>query len=101
MHTSLQQLTTQYKQTGKGRKHHLVEVIDELSKILNGVDVVVRRLGDKGHSRLAAPQIGDVRAHLLRRQLSALTFTKLLNSAPLVSALAQMLALKCSSAGMT
>ncbi len=53
--------------------HHLVEVVDELREVLNGVDVVVRRRGDQGHSRLAAPQVGDVGAHLLRRQLPALT----------------------------
>ena len=52
---------------------HLMEVVDELGEVLNGVDVVVRRRGDQGHSRLAAPQVGDVGAHLLGRQLPTLT----------------------------
>ena len=52
---------------------HLMEVVDELGEVLNGVDVMVRRRGDQGHSRLAAPQVGDVGAHLLGRQLPTLT----------------------------
>ena len=55
---------------------HLVEVVDELREVLDGVDVVVRGRGDEGHSRLAAPQVGDVRADLLGRQLAALTCHK-------------------------
>ena len=55
---------------------HLVEVVDELRKVLDGVDVVVRGRGDEGHAGLAAPQVGDVRADLLRRELAALTCHK-------------------------
>jgi hypothetical protein len=33
----------------------LVEVIDELSQILDGVDVMVGWRRDEGHARLAAP----------------------------------------------
>lgn len=50
-----------------------MEVVDELGEVLDGVDVVVRRRGDQGHSGLAAPQVGDVGAHLLGRQLPTLT----------------------------
>jgi hypothetical protein len=51
---------------------HLVQVEDELREVLDGVDVVVRGRGDERHPRLAAPQVGDVRADLLARQLATL-----------------------------
>jgi len=38
-----------------GDKAYLVKVIDELGKVLNGVDVVVRWWRDERHSWLAAP----------------------------------------------
>ena len=57
-----------------GGLSHLVEVIDELRQVLNGVDVMVRRRGDERHSGLAAPQVGNVGAHLLGWQLPSLTF---------------------------
>ena len=52
---------------------HLVEVVDELREVLDGVDVVVRGRGDEGHAGLATAQVGNVRADLLRGQLAALT----------------------------
>ena len=54
---------------------HLVEVVDELRQILNGVDVVMGGRGDQGHARLAAPEVGDVGADLLGRQLASFTCT--------------------------
>ena len=55
-----------------GQQPCLMKVEDELCKILNGVDVVVRRWGDERHSRLAAPQVGNVGGHLLAGQLASL-----------------------------
>jgi hypothetical protein len=52
---------------------HLVEVIDELCQVLNGVDVVVGGWGDEGHTGLGAAQLGDVWGHLGPRQLATLT----------------------------
>lgn len=52
-----------------------MEVVDELRKVLNGVDIMVGRRRDQWHARLAAAQVGDVGAHLLCRQLPALTCT--------------------------
>ena len=51
----------------------LMKVEDELCKILNGVDVVMRRWGNERHSRLAAAQVSDVGGHLLAGQLASLT----------------------------
>jgi len=51
---------------GEGRGHH-VEVEDELGQVLDGVDVMVGWRGNERHPRLALPQVGDVRAHLLAR----------------------------------
>lgn len=47
-----------------------VQVIDQLCQVLNGVDVVVWRGADEGHSGLAAAQVGDVGRHLLAGQLT-------------------------------
>ena len=57
--------------TAAAAAHH-VQVKDELRKVLDGVDVVVRRGRDEGHARLAAPQVCDVGADLLARQLPSL-----------------------------
>ncbi len=58
------------------RQRHLVQVEDELREVLDGVDVVVRRRRDERHARLAAPQVGDVGAHLLAGQLPALACSR-------------------------
>ena len=50
----------------------LVQVVDELREVFDRVDVVVRRRRDERHARLGAPQVGDVRRHLLAGQLAAL-----------------------------
>jgi hypothetical protein len=52
---------------------HLVQVIDELGQVLNGVDVVVGGWGDQGHTRLGAAQLGNVGGHLGPGQLATLT----------------------------
>ncbi len=55
-----------------GSAPYLVKVVDELREVLDGVDVVVGRRRDEWHARLAAAQVGNVGAHLLRRQLPTL-----------------------------
>lgn len=52
-----------------------MKVEDKLRQVLNGVNVVVGRWGNEGHSRLAAAQVGNVGGHLLAWQLTALTCT--------------------------
>src|SRR5690554_4438393 len=49
-----------------------LEVEDELGKVLDRVDVVMRRRTDQGHARYAAAQAGDLRVHLEARDLPAL-----------------------------
>ena len=56
--------TTQADLRGRGAADgaaYLMQIVDELSQILNGVDVVVGRGGDEGYPRLTAPEVGDVR----------------------------------------
>ena len=55
------------------KKEYLVQIKDELCKILNGVDVVMRGRGDEGYSWLAPPKVGNVWADLLPWQLTSLT----------------------------
>ena len=43
------------------QKTHLMQVVDELGQVLNGVDVVVGWGRNERHPGLAAPQIGNVR----------------------------------------
>ena len=50
----------------------LVEIEDELTEVLDGVDIVVRRWGDKGHSWLAVSHSGDVLADFGSWQLTTL-----------------------------
>mmetsp|Transcript_18525 Transcript_18525/g.32987 ORF Transcript_18525/g.32987 Transcript_18525/m.32987 type:complete len:267 (+) Transcript_18525:846-1646(+) len=50
----------------------LVQVIDELREVLDGVDVVVGRGRDEGDTGLGAAEAGDVRGHLLAGKLAAL-----------------------------
>ena len=52
-----------------------MQIVYELRQIFNGVDVVVGWGRDEGHSRLAAPKIGNVWRHLLSRKLPTLTCT--------------------------
>mmetsp|Transcript_26391 Transcript_26391/g.86726 ORF Transcript_26391/g.86726 Transcript_26391/m.86726 type:complete len:619 (+) Transcript_26391:266-2122(+) len=56
---------------GLGVDH--VQVVDQLSKILDGVDVVVGGRRDQSHSGLGQPQRRDVLVDLVARQLPALT----------------------------
>ena len=48
------------------------EIGDELGKILDRVDVVMRRRADEGQTRLGAPKDGNLRGRLLHQQLAAL-----------------------------
>ena len=52
---------------------HLVQVIDELREILDGVDVVVGGRGDERDSGLRPPELGNVRRDLGAGQLATLT----------------------------
>ena len=52
---------------------HLVQVVDQLGEILNGINVVVGWGRDQGHTGLAVAQPGDVGIHLGARKLAALT----------------------------
>ena len=52
----------------------LVQVVDELCQVLNGVDVVVWGRADQWHAGLAAAQVCNVRRHLLARQLATLSW---------------------------
>ena len=49
----------------------LLQVIDELRQIFDGIDVVMRRRRDQGDAGLGAAQAGDMRLHLLAWQLAA------------------------------
>ena len=50
-----------------------LEVVDELLKIFNGVDVVVRRWGDQTDTRGGVPSVGNRTDNLVARKLSTLT----------------------------
>ncbi len=50
----------------------LLEVVDELGQILDGVDVVVRRRRDEADAGLGVAQAGDLRRHLVPGELAAL-----------------------------
>jgi len=51
----------------------VLQVVNELGQILDGVDVVVRRRADEAHARRGVPGLRDPRVHLRPRQLTALT----------------------------
>ncbi len=51
----------------------VLEVVDELGEVLDGVDVVVRRRRDQSHPRRRMPGSRDPRIDLERRELAALT----------------------------
>ena len=59
--------------TDRGFGMHLVQIVDELSQIFNGIDVVVGRRRNQRHSSLAVTQPSDVLIHLWPRQLAAFT----------------------------
>mmetsp|Transcript_29811 Transcript_29811/g.51463 ORF Transcript_29811/g.51463 Transcript_29811/m.51463 type:complete len:1285 (+) Transcript_29811:323-4177(+) len=50
----------------------VLQVVDQLRQVLDGVDVVVRRGGDQGHARGGRTQAGDVVVNLGAGQLAAL-----------------------------
>ncbi len=50
----------------------LLEVVDELGQVLDGVDVVVGRRGDEADTGLGVAQPGDLGRHLVARELAAL-----------------------------
>ena len=52
---------------------HLVQVVDQLRQILDGIDVVMRRRRNQRHAWLAVAKPGDVLIHLRPRQLPALS----------------------------
>ena len=51
----------------------VLQVVDELRQVLDRVDVVVRRRRDQPDAGRRVPGLGDVRVHLVARQLAALT----------------------------
>mmetsp|Transcript_20954 Transcript_20954/g.80705 ORF Transcript_20954/g.80705 Transcript_20954/m.80705 type:complete len:801 (-) Transcript_20954:283-2685(-) len=51
----------------------VLQVVDELGQVFDGVDVVVRRRADQAHTRHRVAQEADVLAHLAAGQLAALT----------------------------
>ncbi len=55
-----------------GDRVGVLEVVDQLSQVLDGVDVVVRRRGDQADARGGVPGLGDPRVHLVAGQLAAL-----------------------------
>jgi hypothetical protein len=50
----------------------VLEVVDQLRQVLDGVDVVVRRRADQADARRRVPHFGDPRVHLVAGQLAAL-----------------------------
>jgi hypothetical protein len=48
----------------------VLQVVDELGQVFDGVDVVVRRWADQAHARHAVAQEADVFADLAARQLA-------------------------------
>ena len=50
----------------------VLEVVDQLGEVLDGVDVVVRRRGDQADARRRVPGLGDPRVDLVAGQLAAL-----------------------------
>jgi hypothetical protein len=49
----------------------LLQVVDELGEVLDGIDVVVRRRGDQHHARRGVAQLGDQFGDLEAGQLAA------------------------------
>jgi len=55
-----------------GLRVHVLEVVDELGQILDGVDVVVGRRGDQTHPRDGMAHPGDLQAHFVTGELTPL-----------------------------
>ena len=51
----------------------VLKVKDELGQVLDGIDVVMRRRGDKSYSRCGVSSPGDPGVNLVARQLPAFT----------------------------
>src|SRR5690606_25052370 len=49
----------------------VLQVVDDLRQVLDGVDVVVRRRRDQPHARGGVPRLGDPRVDLVPGQLAA------------------------------
>jgi len=49
-----------------------LQVVDQLLDVLDRVDVVMRRRRDEGHAGSRVADTGDLRVHLVARQLAAL-----------------------------
>ncbi len=54
------------------RRVHVLQVEDQLGKILDRIDVVMRRGGDQAHARCRMAHLGDDGIHLVAGQLPAL-----------------------------
>ena len=52
---------------------HLVQIMNQLSQVFNGINIVMRRWRDQSHTRFAVAQPGDVVIDLRTRQLPAFT----------------------------
>ena len=52
---------------------HLVQIMNQLSEVFNGINVVMGRRRDQRHTRFAVAQPGDVVINLRTRQLPAFT----------------------------
>jgi hypothetical protein len=50
----------------------VLEIVDELRQVLDGIDVVMRRRADETHARGGMPRLGDPRVYLAARELAAL-----------------------------
>ena len=57
----------------RSSRMHLVQIMNQLRQVLNGIDVVVRRRRNQGHPGLAVAQPGDVLVDLRPRQLPPFT----------------------------
>ena len=55
-----------------GLRVGVLEVVDQLGQVFDGVDVVVRRRRDEADPRGGVPGLGDPRVHLVPGQLAAL-----------------------------
>ncbi len=55
-----------------GARVDLLEVVNQLGQILDGIDVVMRRRRDERDAGHRVAELGDVRTHLVTGQLAAL-----------------------------
>ena len=56
-----------------GRRVRVLQVVDQLFQILDGVDVMVRRRANESDPRSRVPSARDPRVHLVSGQLTALS----------------------------